>query len=537
MARKPLMLIILDGWGIREMAHGNAVAQAKTPNFDRWLATCERCIVHTSGEHVGLTPGQMGNSEVGHLNLGAGRIVYQDISRIANAIADGSLADNAILRDALAGLRGSGKKLHLIGLLGDGGVHSHSDHLVALLDIASASGIDPILHLITDGRDTPTRNGLKYCAELMDRLAHAGKARVATVSGRYYAMDRDKRWERTGRAYDAMAFRVSAATAPDALTAIQQSYTQGVTDEFIAPTVIGTAADLAVSAGDVLLSFNFRADRMRQLAAAFVQRDFEGAERFQPIPDLRLITMTEYMSGLTDEILFPVELLRNTLAETLSKAGKKQYHSAETEKYPHVTFFFNGRSEAPFAGETRLIVPSPKVATYDMKPEMSAFELTEATLARLEAAADDFLLVNFANPDMVGHTGSLPAAIKAVEAVDACAGRLADAVLAKGGAAIVTADHGNCERMIDGVTGEPHTYHTAGPVSLFVLDGSHYYDLRSWGRLADVAPTVLDLLSVEQPGEMTGQSLIQAATPGAGTMRSAAGAANRACAGKTSPSH
>ena len=398
----------------------------------------------------------------------------------------------------------------MIGLLGDGGVHSHSDHLYALLDIASANGIEPVLHLITDGRDTPTQNGLKYCAELMDRLAEAGKARVATVSGRYYAMDRDKRWERTVRAYDAMAFRASDATAPDALTAIQQSYAQGVTDEFIAPTVIETDADLSVAAGDVLLCFNFRADRMRQLAAAFVRRDFDGARRFQPIPDLRLITMTEYMAGLTDEILFPVELLPNTLAETLSKAGLTQYHSAETEKYPHVTFFFNGRNEAPFAGETRLIVPSPKVATYDMKPEMSAFELTAATLARLEAADDDFLLINFANPDMVGHTGSLPAAIKAVEAVDACAGRLADAVLAKGGAAIVTADHGNCERMVDAVTGEPHTYHTVGPVSLFVLDGGHYYDLRAWGRLADVAPTALDLLGVEQPPEMTGQSLIRA---------------------------
>ena len=510
MTRRPVLLIVLDGWGIRAAEHGNAVAQAETPNFDRWLRTCERCIVHTSGEHVGLTPGQMGNSEVGHLNLGAGRIVYQDISRIANAIADGTLAENAALRDAMRYLKQSGSKLHLIGLLGDGGVHSHSDHLYALLDIAGANGVNPILHLITDGRDTPTRNGVRFCAELVDKIERDGSGRVATVSGRYYAMDRDRRWERTKRAYDAMAKRVGDARAPSPKSAIQQSYDRGVTDEFIAPTVIGNEAGMGITPGDVLLCFNFRADRMRQLAQAFVKRDFDGAEGFQPIADLRLVTMTEYMDGLTDEILFPVELLRYTLAETLSNAGLTQYHTAETEKYPHVTFFFNGRNETPFKGETRMIVPSPKVATYDLQPEMSAFELTEETLARLVAADDDFLLVNFANPDMVGHSGLLRAAIQAVETVDDCAGRLVDAVLAKGGAAIVTADHGNCERMTDAVSGEPQTYHTVGPVSLFVIDGARYYDLHSWGRLADVAPTVLDLMDVEQPAEMTGRSLIRA---------------------------
>ncbi len=509
MTRKPVMLIVLDGWGIREAEAGNAVAQAATPNFDSWLRTGERCIAHTSGEHVGLTPGQMGNSEVGHLNLGAGRIVYQDISRIANAIADGSLAQNPVLAGALRHLRARGGNLHLIGLLGDGGVHSHSDHLYALLDIAAAAGINPALHLITDGRDTPTQNGIPFCAELLEKLSRDGVGRVATVCGRYYAMDRDKRWERTGRAYDAIAFRKSDATAPDALTAIQQSYDDGVTDEFIAPTVIGDNNQLSVASGDVLLCYNFRADRMRQLSQAFVKRDFAAAARFQAIPDLRLITMTEYMEGLTDEVLFPVELLRATLAETLSKAGKTQYHSAETEKYPHVTFFFNGRREAPFAGETRAIVPSPQVATYDLQPEMSARELTAATLKRLAEEDDDFLLLNFANPDMVGHTGSLPAAIRAVEAVDDCAGKLVKATLAKGGVAIVTADHGNCERMIDALTGAPHTYHTAGPVSLFVIDDARYYDLRSWGRLADVAPTALDLMGVAQPPEMTGRSLIR----------------------------
>ncbi len=507
----PVLLIILDGWGIRETLTGNAVALADTPNFDQWLQTYERAIVHTSGEHVGLTPGQMGNSEVGHLNLGAGRIVYQDISRIANAIASDTLADNPVLRDSMSYLKAQGKKLHLIGLLGDGGVHSHSDHLYAMMDIARAAGINPILHLITDGRDTPTQNGARFCAELLSRIESKACGCVATVSGRYYAMDRDKRWERSKRAYDAMAFRRSDERAPDALTAIQQSYDKGVTDEFITPTVIGQDDMLGIDPGDLLLCFNFRADRLRQLTQAFVMRDFAGADQFQPIADLRLITITEYMRGLTESVLFPIELLNNTLAETLSKAGKTQYHTAETEKYPHVTFFFNGRNETPYAGETRLIVPSPKVATYDLQPEMSAIKLTDETLKRLTSHDDDFVLVNFANPDMVGHSGSLPAAIKAVATVDACAAKLVDAVLSKKGVAIVTADHGNCERMVDTITGEPHTYHTVGPVSLFVIDAKNSYDLHSWGRLADVAPTVLDLLSVSQPPEMTGRSLIRAA--------------------------
>lgn len=508
MAENPLLLIILDGWGIRETEAGNAVALANTPNFDRWLRTRERAIIHSSGKHVGLTPGQMGNSEVGHLNLGAGRIVYQDISRIAKAIADGSLADKPILQSAMSNLKAADKCLHLIGLLGSGGVHSHSEHLYALLDIARQHGIDPLLHLITDGRDTPTQAGIAFCAELLDKIAELGCGTVATVSGRYYAMDRDQRWERTRQAYDAMAFRRGDHSAPDAMSAIQAAYDQGVTDEFTPPTVIGVGDGLGISAGDVLLCYNFRADRMRQLSGAFVKPDVAD---FPPIDDLRLITMTEYMPGLTEDVLFPVELLRNTLAETISRAGLTQYHTAETEKYPHVTFFFNGRNETPFPGETRHIVPSPKVATYDLQPEMSARELTEATLQRLGTHADDFLLVNFANPDMVGHTGSLPAAIQAVEAVDACAGRLVEAIVNQGGVAIVTADHGNCERMIDAVTDQPHTYHTVGPVSLFVIDADNRYDLRSWGRLADVAPTALDLLGVDQPPEMTGRSLIRAA--------------------------
>ncbi len=510
MARKPVMLIILDGWGIRETEHGNAVVQGNTPNFDSWMENRERAIVHTSGEHVGLVPNQMGNSEVGHLNLGAGRIVYQDISRIANAIAEETLSDLEILQDAIHYVKENNKKLHLIGLLGTGGVHSHSNHMYALMDIAQAEGIDPVLHVITDGRDTPTQDGIKFCQELVDKIEDDGNGRIASVSGRYYAMDRDKRWERINLAYQAMAFRKSEKTAPDAITAIQQSYDDDVTDEFILPTVIGDDDSLTIDEGDVILAYNFRADRMREICQAFALSDFDGADNFEHIDNLRLITMTEYMEGLTDSVLFPIELLKNTLAETLSKAGKTQYHTAETEKYPHVTFFFNGRNEEPFTGETRKIVPSPKVATYDLQPEMSAPELAEATLQRLEEADDDFLLINFANPDMVGHTGSLEAATKAVEAVDKYAGKLVSAVLAKGGVAIVTADHGNCERMFDEVTGEAHTYHTVGPVSLFVIDDKNYYDLYTWGRLADVAPTVLDLLDIKQPKEMTGHSLIRA---------------------------
>lgn len=510
MARKPVMLIILDGWGIRETEHGNAVVQGDTPNFDRWMDNLERAIVHTSGEHVGLTPNQMGNSEVGHLNLGAGRIVYQDITRIMNAISENTLGDIDILQDTISYIKENDKKLHLIGLLGTGGVHSHSDHLYALMDIAKDNDIDPVVHVITDGRDTPTNMGIEFAQDLVDKIEEDNNGRIASVSGRYYAMDRDKRWDRTNQAYRAMAFRDAEHTAPDAITAIQQSYDNDVTDEFIEPTVVGDDDSLTIDEGDVILCYNFRADRMRQISQAFALTDFDGADTFEHIDDLRLITMTEYMEGLTDKVLFPVELLKNTLAETLSKAGKTQFHTAETEKYPHVTFFFNGRNEEPFEGESRNIVASPKVATYDLQPEMSAPQLTDETLKRIADEDDDFILVNFANPDMVGHTGSLDAAIKAVETVDDCAGKLVDAVLSKGGVAIVTADHGNCERMFDEVTGEAHTYHTVGPVSLFVIDDQNYYDLYTWGRLADVAPTILDLLEVEQPDEMTGRSLIRA---------------------------
>lgn len=508
MDKRPVMLVILDGLGIREMTDGNAVKQANTPHLDAWMGNLERCIVDASEEAVGLIPGQMGNSEVGHLNLGAGRIVYQDISRINKAIKDNTLRTMDGLQQALERAQ-SGGTVHLIGLVSDGGVHSHIDHLKALIDIAADADVSPAIHVITDGRDTPTESGIDFVRQLEAYMDKRDCGRIATVSGRYYAMDRDKRWQRTRRAYDAIARAESEHTADSAVDAIQRSYDDDVTDEFIEPVVIGDGAK--IESGDGLIFFNFRADRMRQIVTAFVQPDTEGLE-VPHIDDLEITTFTSYQDDLDVNVLFAKDNLDNTLAEVLSNAGKKQYHSAETEKYPHVTFFFNGRREEPWAGEDRKIIPSPKVATYDLKPEMSAHELTEATLQRIQEHDDDFILINFANPDMVGHTGSLEAAIKAVETVDECAGRIVDAITAKGGVAIVTADHGNCERMVELSTGEAHTYHTTNPVSLWVV-GDGYYLLKPRGALADVAPTVLHLLGIDQPEEMTGTTLVDAWVP------------------------
>jgi 2,3-bisphosphoglycerate-independent phosphoglycerate mutase len=508
MVNKPVMLVILDGWGMRQMEAGNAILHAHTPNYDHWMAHRERSVIDASGEAVGLVDGQMGNSEVGHLNLGAGRVVYQDITRIYKAIREETLADMSGLQNAFRKAQAGGK-LHLIGLISDGGVHSHIDHLFALLDITRTYDIEPVLHIITDGRDTPTESGITFVRQIEAYIEQNNHGRIATVSGRYYAMDRDKRWERTRQAYDAMAFHQADEMAARATEAIQASYDAGVTDEFILPTVIGSADGATIDAGDALVFYNFRADRMRQIVQAFSLDDVEGFDG-EPIDDLEIVTFTNYMNELPVQVLFGKDNLENTLSEVISDAGLAQYHSAETEKYPHVTFFFGGRREAPFVGEDRAIIQSPKdVATYDEKPEMSAYELTEATLARIEEGDDSFILINYANPDMVGHTGSLGAAIKAVETVDECVGRLVDAVTAKGGVVIVTADHGNCERMIELSTGEAHTYHTTNPVALFVI-GAGYYALKPRGKLADIAPTVLDLLNLDQPSAMTGQSLIDA---------------------------
>ena len=505
MTKKPVVLIVMDGWGIRKMEHGNAIALGNTPNYDNWLRKYETTILDTFGEHVGLPPGQMGNSEVGHMNLGAGRVVYQDIARIDNAIKDDLLSKDETLLKGIEKAKASGGKVHLIGLLGPGGVHSHENHLFALLDISKEHGVETVVHVITDGRDTPPHSGIDFLQNLETKMTDIGHGTIATVSGRYYEMDRDKRWERTQKAWDMLVNR-SGEKAATARQAIQQSYDNDLTDEFILPTVVGDA-DLSVKSGDTLLFYNFRADRMRQTVQAFALREFDGAEHFHYIEGLHIVTFTEYIKGLPVDVLFPVELPDNTLAEVISKAGLKQYHSAETEKYAHVTFFFNGRREEPWPGEDRKIVPSPKVATYDLQPEMSAYELTVATLKRLDEHDDDFILINFANPDMVGHTGSLEAAIKAVEVVDECVAKLVDKVLGKGGVALVTADHGNCERMINEVSGEPHTYHTVGPVNMLMIAEGHS-SLITRGKLADVAPTILELMGLEQPKEMTGMSLI-----------------------------
>lgn len=510
-AVKPVMLMILDGLGIREMEHGNAVAQANMPHYKTWLKTLERAVLDASGEAVGLVPDQMGNSEVGHLNLGAGRVVYQDISEINIAIQDLSLHVHPVLMRAFESAKVNNGQVHLIGLVSDGGVHSHIMHLNAMIDITKANNVPTIIHVITDGRDTPPNSGIGFVAALQQSLLEKQHGIIATVGGRYYAMDRDKRWERTKLAYDAMAFRLGEhASSP--IEAVQQAYDKGVTDEFILPTVIGTDDSLGIKPGDTLIFYNFRADRMREIVQAFALPTVEGFDGIH-INNLHIVTFTEYMEKLPVNVVFGKEALVNTLAETLSQAGKMQYHSAETEKYPHVTFFFNGRTETPFPGEDRKIVPSPKVATYDLKPEMSAYELTEATLERLRTHDDDFILINYANPDMVGHTGSLEAAIKAVETVDACAARLVNAVLAKGGVALVTADHGNCERMVEELTGNLHTYHTTNPVSLLILSRDEYFLPRPRGILADVAPTVLDLLDIPQPPEMTGRTLIEGRRP------------------------
>jgi 2,3-bisphosphoglycerate-independent phosphoglycerate mutase len=505
---RPVALIILDGWGIREMEHGNAVFQANTPNYDRWLKTLDRSILDASGSAVGLPEGQMGNSEVGHLNLGAGRVIYQDISRIDKAITDGSFYQNVTLVEAMEQIKGQGTDLHLIGLLGPGGVHSHSRHLRAVLELAKQRSVNPILHLITDGRDTPPRNAASYLENMQKILQEYGIGLIATVSGRYYAMDRDKRWERTELAYKALALR-QGPTAPSAKEAILQSYAKNVTDEFIIPTVIenNSGRDLTIGAGDWIVFFNFRADRMRQIVKAFALEDFEGFER-PKIESLNLITFTAYESNLPVNVVFPDVDVTNPLAEVLSKQGLPQFHAAETEKYAHVTYFFNGGVETTFPGEERMLVPSPKVATYDLQPEMSARELAAGVIERIKNHDDAFILVNFANPDMVGHTGVLEAAVKACETVDECAGRLVEAILEKGGVALVTADHGNAERMIDEATGTPHTYHTTNPVSFFII-GDPYFFPRPRGILADVAPTILELMGLEQPAEMTGWSLLK----------------------------
>ncbi|WP_124728345.1 2,3-bisphosphoglycerate-independent phosphoglycerate mutase [Staphylospora marina] len=506
--KKPVLLCILDGFALREETEGNAVAQAKKPNFDRYWNRFPHTTLQASGEAVGLPDGQMGNSEVGHLNIGAGRIVYQDLTRITKSIKDGEFFGNEVLLGAVRHAKERGSSLHLMGLLSDGGVHSHIAHLFALLELARREGLDRVyVHAFLDGRDTAPDSAPGYLEDLLARMKELGTGKLATVHGRYYAMDRDRRWDRTEKSYRAMVLGEGIRTE-DALTAVRESHESGTFDEFVLPTVITEHGQpvTTIRSDDAIIFFNFRPDRAIQLSQALSNPDFDGFDRGPEQPRrLHYVCMTHYSETVRGEIAFPSVDLVNTFGEVVSRHGLKQLRIAETEKYPHVTFFFSGGREATFPGEERILIASPKVPTYDLKPEMSAYEVTDALLKEIEADKHDAIILNFANPDMVGHSGKLEPTIRAVEAVDECLGRIVDLVLEKGGVAVITADHGNADMVID-EQGRPHTAHTTFPVPLIVTDES--VKLRDGGILADISPTLLHLLGVEKPEEMNGQSLI-----------------------------
>ena len=502
---KPVVLLILDGWGHREEIEDNALALADIPNWRRLIATRPHTLVHTEGRHVGLPDGQMGNSEVGHMNLGAGRIVYQDLTRVDAAIEDGSFFANAELLAACAAAKAGGGTLHVMGLLSPGGVHSHENHIFAMLELAQRAGVPKVaVHAFLDGRDTPPQSAEPSLRALQALCERLGNAHIATVGGRYYAMDRDKRWDRVRRGWDAIVEARSEHHAADALSALQAAYARGENDEFVAPTVLEGAQPM--QDGDAVVFMNFRADRARQLTAAFVDPAFDGFAARRPALS-RFVCLTEYDAKLPARLAFAPDDLRHTFGEVLADAGLTQLRIAETEKYAHVTFFFSGGREEVFPGETRTLIPSPKVATYDLQPEMSCPELTDKLVAAIESRAFDAIVCNIANPDMVGHSGILEAAILAAQAVDLAIGRVADAVQRVGGALLITADHGNLEMMRDPETGQPHTAHTVGPVPL-VYVGERQAALRSGGALRDIAPTLLDLLGLPQPADMTGRSLL-----------------------------
>jgi 2,3-bisphosphoglycerate-independent phosphoglycerate mutase len=502
--RRPVMLVVLDGWGWREDSADNAIRQAKTPTFDRLWANGPHAFLRTSGKDVGLPDGQMGNSEVGHLNIGAGRVVMQDLPRIGDAIASGEIKKAPALTGLIDKLKASGGTCHLIGLVSPGGVHSHQDHGAALAKILDDAGVPVVAHAITDGRDTPPQSAAddlkKFTAALPKSVP------VATVIGRYYAMDRDKRWDRVSKAYSAIV-EAEGAKFPDPQAAIADAYSNKKFDEFIVPAVIGDYR--GIKDGDGVLCFNFRADRVREILGAMLDPKFSGFPRKRTVKFAAAVGMTEYSDELNTMMraIFPPQTLPNILGEVAANAGRTQLRMAETEKYPHVTYFLNGGREEPYKGEDRIMVPSPKVATYDLQPEMSAPELTAKAVEAIDSGKYDLIVLNFANPDMVGHTGSLPAAIKAVETVDAGLGKIVDAITRAGGALLATADHGNCEMMRDPATGGPHTAHTTNPVPV-LLTGGGGAKLAD-GRLADLAPTLLELMDLPKPKEMTGASLLR----------------------------
>jgi len=505
---RPVVLAILDGWGDRDETRMNAIRTASTPNLDRMNEAGPHAHLDASELNVGLPSGQMGNSEVGHMNIGAGRVVLQDLPRIDKAIEDGSLFDAETFQAFAAALKKSGGTAHLMGLLSPGGVHSHQDHMAALANALLAAGVPVVVHAFLDGRDTPPRSAIDY----LPRFESATDAPVVTVSGRYYAMDRDKRWERVTRAYQTLVLGAAASeaeTAPSARQAIEQAYEAGTGDEFVAPTAVGDYAGM--SDGDGVLMANFRADRAREILHALLDPDFDGFQRDKLVrfaAALGMVSYSEELDRLVPAIMAPMEL-HASLGEIVSQAGLTQLRIAETEKYAHVTFFFNGGEETKFAGEDRILVPSPKVATYDLQPEMSAPEVTDRLCEAVESGRYDLIVVNYANGDMVGHTGVLEAAVRAVETVDTCIGRVADSVAAACGCMMITADHGNAEQMDDPATGQPHTAHTMNPVPVLLVNAPSWVGGLSDGRLADIAPTILALMNMAVPAEMTGRSLIQ----------------------------
>ena len=505
---KLTMLMILDGFGINENEKGNAVKLANTPNIDKLMKTCPTTVIHTSGLQVGLPEGQMGNSEVGHTNIGAGRIVYQELTRITKSIEDGDFFSIPELVAAIENCKEHNSKLHILGLLSDGGVHSHMRHLFAILELAKRKDFEDVyVHCFLDGRDTPPASGENYIAKLEEKMKEKGVGKIASISGRFYAMDRDKRWQRIQKAYDALVNGVGNK-ATTAVSAIESSYQKEVFDEFVEPTVIYSGDEPVATIGenDSVIFFNFRPDRAREITRTLVDPEFNEFETKKL--NLYYVCFTQYDETLPNvHIAFKPETLKNTFGEYISNKGLTQLRIAETEKYAHVTFFFNGGEEKQYPGEDRILVPSPKVETYDMQPEMSAEEVTQKVVEAIKSKKYNAIILNYANPDMVGHTGSLDAAIKAVEKIDECVQRVVEAVNEVEGTLIITADHGNAEQMIDYKTGEPHTAHTTNPVPL-ILVGKDGVKLKE-GKLADLAPTMLEIMGLEKPEEMTGESLIQ----------------------------
>lgn len=511
MSKKPVVLIIMDGFGINKREDYNAVAQAKKPNLDMLMKTYPWKQGYASGMAVGLPDGQMGNSEVGHMNMGAGRIIYQELTRITKEIEDGDFFKNEALLSAIENCKAKNSALHMFGLLSDGGVHSHNTHMYGLLELAKREGLEKVyLHCFLDGRDTPPKSGRDFVAAAVDKMKEIGVGKVATVMGRYYAMDRDNRWDRVELAYKAMVYG-EGKTGTDPVLAVENSYGADVTDEFVVPTVIERDGKpvATVKNDDSVIFYNFRPDRAREIARAFCNDDFDGFERRDGRIDTKFVCFTDYDATMPNkEVAFKKVEINNTFGEYLSKLGKTQLRTAETEKYAHVTFFFNGGVEEPYPGEDRILVKSPKVATYDLQPEMSAYEVCDGLVNAIKSGKYDTIICNFANPDMVGHTGVLEAAIKAIEAVDVCIGRAYEALKEVDGAMFICADHGNAEMMIDYETGEPWTAHTTNPVPFILVNAGADYNLAEGGKLCDIIPTMLELMDIPQPEEMTGKSLL-----------------------------